>query len=320
MGKRHIAYLHEDNGFGQDPNDSTYKPLGLEPQVEELSIEHVLTELGLPNDPETVATVKQQTEGAASISFIPAGEPWWLNHLMATTPTDGGESSAPYTYTWTPTLTASMPSMRLFVGADYPNGTAERVPCGAVIPQATIQIGQTESPRVSLTILYADEKYNESLTPGTIPEPVGDPLVSSSSTLSIPDSNDLAEIESGELQIQSGAYLRRGLGITAVGAASARYSTTLNISKALLDTTHIETAYGGTGSSSLADTTGSESQGVVDFTTPGDTGLRFDLSTVTPSQYGWDNVTDVDASVLEALNYTVNNISITASSSEASAK
>ena len=84
MGKRHIALLHEDNGFGQDPNDSTYKPLGLEPQVEELSIEHALTELGLPNDPETVATVKQQTEGAASISFIPAGEPWWLNHLMAT--------------------------------------------------------------------------------------------------------------------------------------------------------------------------------------------------------------------------------------------
>lgn len=315
---RQITYLHEDAGYLQDPDDSQHKPFGLEPTIEDISFERALSELGLPSDPETVRTVAQQFEGAVSLSFVPAGEPWYHNHHMGTQPTADGESSAPYSYTWTPTLTTSMPSARLYAWADYPGGRLEREIQGAAFDGLTVDISRGEDVRISLTGFYGDEVPNSSATNTAGPVPDGDPLVVDAAELSIPDTNTLVEMDSATLEINSGARARRGFGQHPVGAATGRFETSLDITKALTSSTQLELAYGGSdGVSARVD---GANQGVLSFSTPGATSLEYQLGTVTPGSYSWEDFDDLDSDLAESLSYTINNVTVVAETDSDTAK
>jgi hypothetical protein len=125
-------------------------------------------------------------------------------------------------------------------------------------------------------------------------------------------------MDSATLEIESGARARRGFGQHPVGAATGRFGTSLDITKALTSTTQLELAYGG--SSGVSARVGGANQGVLSFSTPGATSLEYQLGTVTPESYAWEDFDDLDSDLAESLSYTVNNVTVVAETSSDTAK
>lgn len=307
-GPAQQAWVHEPEYRG-DPTDTDYKRFGYDPSVEDLSFERALARMGLPTDPETLNTVSNTFEGAISVSYVPAGQPWYHTGVFAEQPTAGGESSEPYSYEWTPTLTPTMPSARLYAGADFLNGTAEREIVGAAWTQLETDWTEGEEIRQTLTGFYADEDYNTSLTPGSIQDITGDPLVFHGGTLTI-DSTTQKELSSGSLSIQNGGRPRRGMEAFIRGAATGTFETSFDIEKVKDGDDQQILAYGDAGGAQAQPTTAPTASFA--FTTPGVNSLTYDLTRVTPENFSWNDVLDRDEDLLESISYVADEIVATA--------
>jgi len=139
-----VAYLHEPvDDYAGTPTDDDYKIPGIDTTIEELAINNALSRLRTLNDPQVSETVAGNFEGAFNVNFV-LGNPWWLNHVFGGPPTDGGESSAPYTYTWD-FESGRVQSSRWYIGANFFNNTVERVLKGVVFGglQIQCQVGET---------------------------------------------------------------------------------------------------------------------------------------------------------------------------------
>lgn len=314
-GAAQLAYVHEP-GYMEGPTDTTYKRFGLEPTMEDISFENALSRMGLPTDPQTVKTVAQLFEGAVSVSFVPTGEPWYHTELFGVSPEAGGEAEAPYSYTWTPKL-GRHNSGRLYAGVDYLDGTAERELMGVCWGQLQTQFSIGEDVRQTLTGFYGNETPNASLTPSSLPEPAGDPLVFHGATVTV-DASTLAKIQSATLDISTGARPQRGLSRFPVDAVSGRTETTLSPSKIITDTAQRDLAYGG--STGPTDDVAGAPTGQLKFATPGANSLAYDLVRLTPQSYSWSELLNREEDTLEDVTYYADEVSVTAESASDTAK
>jgi hypothetical protein len=316
-GTATVAYLHEPVGnYGGAPTDSDYKAFGRDQRVTDLSFDNALQRLRNPADPEAVETIATTFEGAFSVECV-LGNPWWLNHLLGDEPVAGGEASAPYSYTWTPT-TGRVQSARVYVGVDYLNGTTERQLEGVVFTQADLSLSIGEPVTLTLTGFYGSETPNASLTPGSAPEEQATPLVFHSGSLEIPNSSVIAKPQDATLAVSTGARPHRGWEREPVDAVIGGVETDLSLSAIITDTSQRDLAYGGSGGPQ--DRVSGAADATLAFTTPGATGLTANLAGVTPGSYAWSNVGDPDADVLEDIDYTVENVELVGESDQDTAR
>ncbi|MFC7044298.1 hypothetical protein ACFQH6_01775 [Halobacteriaceae archaeon GCM10025711] len=210
-----------------------------------------------------------------------------------------------------------MQSSRWYLGLDYLDGVAERELMGVVFPQLRVQYQEGQPVRMDVVGFYGDEQKNTSLTPGSLVGKDDDPMVFHGATLSIPSATAVAKLQSGTLNIQTGAHAQRGAGRHPVDAVLGGVNTTLDVTDIITDTSKLELAYG------AADAPATTVSGAADasfkFTTPGTSSLDFQLSGVTPNEYSWNDFTNPDTDVTEQFTNHVTSVTAIAESDEASA-
>jgi len=315
-GTATLAYVHEPVGdYRGSPTDTDYKPFGIDQRVTDLSIDNAVQRLR-NFDPQAKDAIATLFEGAVGVECV-LGNPWWANHVFGDEPTAGGESSAPYSYTWTPT-TGRVQSARIYAGLDYLNGTTERELEGGVFPQADIGVDIGEPVSLSLTGFFGSEAPNTSITPGSTPQEQATPLVFHSGALEIPTSSVIAKPQSATLSISTGARPQRGWDREPTEAVIGAVDIDLSLSKIITDTSQRDLAYGGSGGPQ--DRVDGAANATLSFTTPSATGLTLNLSGVTPDTYSWEELGSVDADTLENIDYTVNEIEMVAESDQSSAR
>lgn len=316
-GTRTIAYLHEPDGnYLGSPSDTTYKIPGKNPSVEDLSIENALQRMRYPDDPQTLDSIAQQFEGAIGLSWTQT-EPWYLNHVYGDPPTAGGETSAPYTYTWTFTPNL-IQSSRWFMGLNHASGTVERSIKGAVFPQLQFQISVGEEVRVTATGFYGDEQYNTSVTPGSLHGKSAPPMVFHGGSLEIPNSTTIVKPQEATLEINTGGRAQRAWQRKPIDAVIGNVETSLNLSKIITGGSQLTLAYGNSTAPSTSGVDGAAT-GTLRFESDGTPALEHQLTRVTPNSYNWQDLANRDADVLEDIQYNVDEIQTVAESDESTA-
>lgn len=318
-GPGSIAYKHEPAGsYGGSPTDTTYKLPGKDPTAEEISIDNALLQMGIPTDPETVDAVASTFDGAISLSWTQT-TPWYLNHVYGSAPTASG--TGPYTYTWDfPSGAGSdwrVQSSRWFLGLNYGAGTCEREIKGVVFPDWSQDLSIGSEVRTSLTGFYGDESKNTALTPGSIVGADADPMVFHGGNLEIPNGTALARMQSGTISTTTGARAQRDWQRKPVDAVLGNVETTLSISKLMTDTDMVNLAYGN--ASAPANTVDGAATGTLSFGSAGTAALDRELTTVTPNTYGWTDLLNRDADMMEDVEFVVNSEQTVATSDESSA-
>jgi hypothetical protein len=314
-GTATVAYLHEpvDNYMGS-PSDTDYKVPGKDPSIEDITISNALRRMRIDDNTAVADAIATNFEGSFSLSFAHTN-PWYLNHVFGEPPVDGGEAAAPYSYTWTFT-DGRVQSSRWYMGLDYLSGTAERVLEGTVFGQMQVECHIGEPIRVSLTGFYGDESKNTSITPGSCVG-TGTPLIFHGGSIEVPDSNALTKMDSATLDISTGARAQRGWDRHPLDAVIGAPEVSLDVTKTVTETDQLELAYGGTsGPQTQVNGAGS---GTLSFASPGDTSLEFQLDTVTPDEYGWDDLVAGETDTAESWSAYVNDVTTIAESSESSA-
>jgi hypothetical protein len=317
-GTSNAAYLHEPAGdYMGSPSDTTYKVPGKNLRIDDISIENALQRMNQLGSSEAREYIEGNFEGAFAVSFVQT-MPWYHNHVFGEAPSAGGEGSAPYSYTWTPT-TGRVQSSRWYVGVDYLDATAERELKGVVFPQLSVTCRQGEPVEVSLTGFYGDEALGTSLTPGSKTGPGKTPLIFHGGSLSIPSSSTMAKMDEATLEVNTNARPQRDWSRHPVDAVIGNVETTLDMSKTSTGTSNLELAYGSSGSTSPQQSVGS-SDGSLKFTTPGATLMEYQLAGVRADSYNWQNVGAPDEEdVLEDVTWRIDNVTAYAESSESSA-
>ena len=315
-GNVDVAFAHEPVGdYAGDPASPTYKTPGRNGQVDNLEFD---------NDPtrqrnwgnETEETVEGSFEGSFSLSFDLV-DPWWLNQLFGQPPSDGGESSAPYSYTWE-FVSGEMQSARWYVGADLVNGFAERELKGVVFEQADVEISIGDPVRVSLSGFYADETPNASFTPGSQPTTDGTPLIFHGGSIQIPESTDIARPQTGTLSIQTGARPQREWARQPVAAVAGNINPTLNLSSIVTETNLLELGLGG--SDGPATSVDGAADGELAFGSPGANALRFPMEGITHSAYAWENIGNAEEDLTDGNDLVIDRLTAVAEAAAAEAK
>lgn len=317
-GNTNAAYLHEPEGdYMGTPSDSDYKTPGRDATLSEISFSNAVQRMYGFADAEAIESVATTYEGAITVEFA-VGNGWWHNHVFGGAPTAGGEGSSPYSYTWS-MGTGQVQSSRWYVGVDYFDGTAERELKGVVFGSLTITCNIGEPVRATLTGFYGDEAKNTSLTPGSQPQEQETPLIFHGGSMEIPDTSTLAKMQSATLTINTGARPQRGWERKPVDAVMGAVETSLDVSKISTGTSQLDLAYGNSFAPVTSDVDGA-SAATLSFTTPGATGLTYNLSDVTPDNYDWGGIGDPNADVTEDISFTVGNVEAVAESFSSSAR
>ncbi len=316
-GTSNAAYLHEPAGnYMGSPSESTYKVPGKNLRVDDISIENALQRMNQLESPEAREYLEGNFEGAFAVSFVPT-MPWYHTHVFGESPSAGGESSAPYSYTWTPT-TGRVQSSRWYVGADFLDATAERELKGVVFPQMSVTCRQGDPVEVSLTGLFGDETTNTSLTPGSKTGPGRTPLIFHGGSLAI-DGSTQTKMDEATLDVNTNIRFQRDWSRHPVDAVIGTVETTLDMSKTSTGTSNLELAYGSSGSTSPQTTIGGVDGGLK-FTTPGDAMLEYQFAGVRADSYNWQNVGAPDEEdILEDVTWQIDSVTAYAESGEASA-
>lgn len=318
-GKREVVFAQEKDGYLSSPSGDLIYP-GTDVEVSELSLNNALTRMRLPDDNQTYRSLAQNFEGALSVSFTPTN-PWWLTNVFGNPPTAGGESSAPYSYTWTPAF-GPVQSSRWYTGVDLAANTIERELKGVVFPQMSVSYSQGQPVTVDLTGLVGDEQQNSSFEQdgSTVVGGSGNELMFHGFSLTIPSGGDeVKRVQEATLNISMGTRFQRGPQRKPVDAVSGAVTTDLTFQKIIEDaTSQVTLAYGNSTAPATGDVDGAAT-GKMDLTTAGDHAQKWDLTQITPDEYAWTDLVNYDADVLEDLTCYVDQVSVTAESSKSTA-
>lgn len=286
-----LAWLHEPVGdYRGSPSDTTYKAVGGDGSIDDLTIENALSRLR-NFSPEAKQTIETTFEGAISISGVITEDTCWLfNHVFGDEPTQSG--SGPYTYTWTHAGPGRAQSARFFVGLDHLNGFAERVLKGVCIPQVDLENPEGGETTFTATAFFADEEYNTSATPGSEPSTTSDPFVFHGGQLDI-DSTTLTLMESATLSIQTGIHGLRGWERKFSEAVMGAEEHTLEPTKVVENADLLTDAYGNSTSPATSPNSVASKSATLTLGNGSET-LTISMPRVTPDSYTWEQIGETE--------------------------
>lgn len=317
-GTRQLAYQIEPaNDYAGSPSGSDYLVPFKNPTIEDIELSNALQRMRLPDDPQAVESVAMRFEGAFGVSGV-LTEPWWLTSHFGTAPGAGGETSAPYTYTWDYT-DHTIRSSRWYVGVQSTTGEIERELKGVVLGQVEFSISEGEPVNVTLTGFYGDESGNGSLSPGTLVGADADPMLFHGGSISVPASSEVAMPQSATLSLNSSARAMREWERKPVDAAIGNVETTLSLSNIIRGTDTRSLAYGNSSAPVTSSGVSGAADGTLQFTGAGSEALTLNLTRVKHNTYNWSQVLDRNSDTLEDSEFFVDKVSATAESSRSEA-
>lgn len=315
-GAGDVAWLHEpvDNYRGS-PTDSTYKAMGKETELTDLSIENALQRLRNLSS-EVKQSIETTFEGALSVTGVVTEDTaWFLNHVFGGTPSQSG--TGPYTYTWSHAGAGRAQSARVYVGLQALSGYAERELKGVCCPEITFENPEDGPVTFDATCFFADEALATSATPGSEPTTTSDPFIFHGGQFDL-DSTKQTLMASGSLSIQTGIHGLRGWERKFSEAVMGAEEHTLTATKIVENTNLLTTSYGNS-TAPATSPNGVASKPATLTLGNGSETLTFNMPRVTPNNYSWENIGQADNDASETVELYVDTVTAELSTSTASA-
>lgn len=296
-GSSTVAFVKAD-GFLDIPGDPTYYLPGRNPVVNNLSLQNTLARLRTPDTAEAVDSLAGQLEGAFGISYAMSAD---RHGDVRDIVFNGG--GAGFT-------TGRTALSRWYLGVEYldadATSTVERVLKGTIPLEYQLSYeAQTNIIQESLTMGYADEERNTTITPSDIQGTAdGQDVPFHGADLTV-DSATVQKLQSATLSISNISRFHRANSRTAVDAVLAAPETTLDAAAIYNTNNTLELAYGSSGASSPQNTIDSVS-GALSFDVEGTTVAEYTLPKLTPESYEWADLIDAETDLTDPVSYHVN--------------
>ena len=255
--------------------------VGRDPTLEELSLDNQLERLRTGNEVWSKESVKTNFEGAVSLSAVVSTDVH--KQIEAIVFNDGGTG-----------ITSGLAaSARIFVGASYLTGTAERELLGCIPLEYSIEWEQGGMVSYSLSLAYADEKPGSSADLTTATRATeGSSLPFHAATFAV-DGTDIQDLQSATLSISDISRLQYGGSPTANRGVIANPQASLDVEAIFTTPSRTQLARGapnGPPPDRLDSVTGSVTLEKPDGTTLSE----YQLSALKPASYDWNNVLGTD--------------------------
>ena len=255
---------------------------GRNPTLEELNLDNQLDRLRSGTEVWSKESVKQNFEGAVNISAVISTDVH--EKIEEIVFNDGGSGM-------TSGLAASA---RIFAGADYLTGTAERELLGCIPLEYSIDWEQGSDVSYSLSMAYADEEPGASADLSTATRAANGTTIPFHGATFTVDGADVQDLQSATLSISDIARLQYGgASPTANRGVIANPQASLEVEATFVTPSRTKLARGApdgpppdrldsvTGSVTLVDSTGS-------------TFSDYQLAALKPATYSWNNVLSTD--------------------------
>ncbi|WP_256394116.1 hypothetical protein [Natronoarchaeum rubrum] len=271
-----------------------YWQFGRDASVTELELDRALQELTEADEAEYVESVAGNLEGAFAVEAVISSDVHGdVEDLVFN---DGGTGFTP----------GRAASGRVFAGINYLDGTAERELIGCVPLDYSVSYEQGEPVSYTLSMAYADEKLDTSITPSSINSVSdGTSAMFHGVTLDI-DGTTVTKLQSAELSISNISRFQWGASHTAVDAVLARPQTELTVDAILTGPSRTELAYGSADATETAARMNSVSASF-DVAVDGTSVSAYNLPKVKPNTHSWnDLITDGDTDTTDSTTFNVN--------------
>lgn len=296
-GASSVAFVKEDE-FDSVPADPTYYLPGRNPVINDLSLQNTLQRLREPDTAEAVDSLANRLEGAFGITYVMSNDVHGdIRDIVFNDDGDGFETGHAPTSSW-------------YLGVEYldsisTTATAERHLKACIPLEYSIAYNEGEPIRETLTMGYADEEKNTTLTPDTItgPDDGGD-VPFHGADLQV-DGATVAKLQTATLQFANLYRFHRGASRTPVDAVLAAPEATLEASAIYGQDDYLELAYGASGDSSPQDQLSSVS-GSLAFDVDGSTVATYTLPKLKPDTYQWSDLIAAETDLTDPVTYHVN--------------
>jgi hypothetical protein len=297
-GSATLAFAHEQDLAGSlvdsdgDGNPEYYK-VGRNPSVTDLELSNTLQRMREGDSVEAVDSVAQNLEGAVSVEATVSKDVH--SEIEKLVFNDGGSG-----------FTSGLASSATFyTGVDYIGGTAERALSGCIPLEYSLEYEQDGMATYSLSMAYANESKNTSITPSNIIGPSdGGDVPFHGWTLTV-DGAHVAKLQSASLSISNIARYHWGDQRTPIDAVLAAPETTLDATVTFDGPSRLELAYGSPGASTTQDSLSSVS-GSVELAVGGSTVSTYNLPKLKPDTYSWTDLINSDEDLTDETSFHVN--------------
>lgn len=314
-----VHLLHEDNGFNASPSDSTAKPLGGNPSVDQAEGTNNAVEVMEPATKTPVDIIEQAFEGAWSVTFEYTN-PWWLNWVLGV-PTSVDNADGSYTYTFDDANDAQ--SQQILIG--FEESTSLRTLQGCVPATASVRPTVDGNAEITLNGAYAEEGVT---SPGSLtaqPALQHDVMTFADVTLS-QGGTVLGYVQNATLDLTTNIELTRELGSRiSIDFIQRNLTPRVNWDKFVEagSTSNLEDMYGG--STSVQESVDQSAAVTLTFDNGVSAGsginkVAFNLEGTFPNTVGQSPLGDATAAVTETINRNTTGLSVDATNEQSSAK
>lgn len=269
------------------PATPTYYEPGRDPTVTDLELDRAIERLRAPGQVFADTSVAQNVSGAFGVEFVMDSNRQTDVHDIVFTNPAGSPILQP----------GRAATSRWYVGIDYGTATAERVLKGCVPLDYTVTYGQGDTIRVAITMTYADEERNTSVTPSSISEADGTPACFHGADFII-DGTTQSKEQSLTLNVSNLSRFERGSDEIAVDAVVAGATVSLDLETILTETDQLELAYGGS-TQTTTSTAMTAVSGSCVYSAAGSTITTYDLAGLKVDTHAWQDAIAADPSATE---------------------
>lgn len=297
-GTAELAFAKEESLMGtlvDADADGTpeYYAFGRNPTLTDISLDNALARMRDTGDVEAAESIAQNFEGAVAVDAVVSNDVHGdVEDIIFNS---GGTSFAP----------GQSASAAIFAGVDYIGGTVERELTGCIPLDYSINYEQGGVVTYSLSMAYADETKNTSITPSAIVQVSdGSSVPHHGVTLTI-DAASVTKLQSATLSISNIARYHRGTDRNPVDAVIGAVETSLETNAIISRPDHLELAYGASAATSPQDSMSSVA-GSLKLAVGGTIVTTVDLPQLKPANYSWGDLVNDDADTTEQISWHVN--------------
>lgn len=299
-GAASLAFVQETS-FETLPGTPSYYAFGRNPTVTDLTLENALQRLREADAVEAVESVKQNFEGAIAVEAVVSSDVH--SQVEGIVFNDSG----------TGFVAGRPPSATIYAGIDYLDGTAERALSGAIPIEYAVNYEQGAMTTYTLTMAYADESENTSLTPTSVTQASDGSSVPWHGTNLTINATSISKLQSATMTIANISRFQRGGEVKPVDIVVAQPETTLDATAIFSDPeTTQDLAYGGGTVSAPQDTLSAVAGSLALTDASGSAVSTYNFSKMKVDSYTWADLIDAETDLTEPVTFNVDGgVSIT---------
>jgi len=292
-GSASLAFAAETSFLGSLAGAPDWYSFGRDARENEVSLTNQLQRMRDAGQEEAAESVAGNFEGAFGVSAVVSDDTHGAVESDIVFNASGAFESG------------AANSVTIAAGVDYLTGTAERELSGCIPLSYEIQLRNGQPVEYTLTMAYAEENTNTSLSPSGITEATaGSTVQFHSSDLSVSGAT-ITKMQEATLSIRDIARFHFGWSRTPVDATAAQPTTELTTRAIYGGETYLEYALGSSGATSSEESVTAQS-GTITLTTAGGTTVStYTLPRLEANEYSWDDLVNA-ADLTEPVTWHVN--------------